>query len=156
MRTEIYHPLRSIPIDALFPTSFEVKPKAPTDWTIVLDSQATEPSEGTMYKTNDRSVYGRARDAAQIVTYQLPKEVLLWTSDKTVLDGSICTPYFFREGQWVTPESAAGGLQGTTRRWALEQKLCVEGSITLDSLQDGETVWLSNAVRGYFWAVFKK
>lgn len=155
MRTEIYHPLKSIPLTALFPTSFEVSLKSSTDWTIVLDSQATEPSEGTMYKTHDRSLYGRARTSAQIMTYQEPKEVLLWTRENTVLDGSFCTPYFFRGGQWVTPESAVGGLQGTTRRWALEQKLCVEGSIPIDSFQDGETVWLSNAVRGYFWAVFK-
>ncbi|KAM3425148.1 hypothetical protein BST61_g7107 [Cercospora zeina] len=156
MTTEIFHPLRSIPMESLFPKSFKVKPNTPIEWTIVLDSEPTEPSEGTMYKTNDRSSYGRARAAAQILTYQIPREVLLYTPGRVVLDGSICTPYFFRDGEWVTPEAAAGGLQGTTRRWALTKELCVEGNISIDSFQDGETVWLSNAVRGYFPAVFKK
>lgn len=156
MQTEIFHPLRSVPMEALFPTSFELHPKTPTEWTVVLDCEATEPSEGTMYKTNDRSAYGRARTAAQILTYQEPREVLLWSADSNILDGSICTPYFYRNGQWVTPEAAAGGLQGTTRRWALAKKLCVEGTVSLNSFTDGETVWLSNAVRGYFRAIFKK
>lgn len=154
MRTEIYHPLNSVPMEMLFPSSFDPKPTTQTEWTIVLDHEPTEPYEGTMYKTNDRQSYGRARAAAQIATYQVPKEVLLWTKDKCVLDGSICTPYFFRHGRWITPESSAGGLQGTTRRWALEQGLCVEGSISIDTFQEGEVVWLSNAVRGYFWAIF--
>jgi hypothetical protein len=155
MKTEIYHPLKSIPVESLFPTSFELHPQAPTQWTVCLDKQPTEPSEGTMFKTNDRSMYGRARMNAQIVNFQVPREVLLWTPEKEILDASICTPYFYRDGRWVTPEAAVGGLQGTTRRWALEKNLCSEGVIPVDSLRNGEIVWLSNAVRGYFYATFE-
>ncbi|CZT21148.1 uncharacterized protein RCC_07009 [Ramularia collo-cygni] len=155
-RTETYYPLKSIPIDSLFPPSLKVfPPEHKADWTIVLDSEPTQPAESTMFKTNDRSVYGRSRIDAGITSFAQPKEVLLFTPDRYVLDGSICTPYLFRNGQWVTPESSAGGLQGTTRRWALEQKLCVEGMIPIDSLQAGETVWLSNGVRGFFWARYE-
>lgn len=156
MTTEIYHPLKGVSMSALFPSTFDLpSDQQATDWTIVLDTEPTEPGEGTMFKTNDRSAYARSRAAAQIMTYMIPKEVLLYTSDKQILDASICTPYFHRKGRWVTPPAAAGGLQGTTRRWALENKLAHEDSIHIDSLVDGEVVWLSNAVRGYFWAIFR-
>lgn len=156
MTTEIYHPIKSVPMSSLFPTTFDVpsEQRMQTEWTIVLDTEPTEPGEGTMFKTNDRLSYGRARAAAQIATYMIPKEVLLYTPDKQILDGSICTPYFRRQGRWVTPSAATGGLQGTTRRWALENKLAVEDVVPIGTLEDGEVVWLSNAVRGYFWAIF--
>lgn len=151
MNTQIHHPLKSVPMSSLFPSSFNVPPEEDTEWCVLLDTQPTEPGEGTMFKTSDRCAYGRARGAAGIMDYMTPKEVLLYTPSQDILDGSICTPYFYREGRWVTPSSSAGGLQGTTRRWALENGLAVEGTIPIDSLVDGETVWLSNAVRGYFW-----
>lgn len=157
MRTEIYHPLKSIPMSALFPTTFDLpaEQRSKTEWSIVLDTEPTEACEGTMFKTSDRSTYARARAAAEIVNYMMPREVLLVDHDRKVIDGSICTPYFFRKGRWITPSSAAGGLQGTTRRWALENQLALEGDISIDTMVDGEIVWLSNAVRGYFWAIFK-
>lgn len=155
-KTEIYHPQKSIPLSSLFPPTFEVsRDSEKSDWTIVLDNEPTEPAESTMFKTHDRAVYGRSRIDAGIMDFARPKEVLLFNSENNVLDGSICTPYLFRNGQWVTPESSTGGLQGTTRRWALEQKLCVEGTIPVDSLQPGEIIWLSNGVRGFFWAVYE-
>ncbi|CAK3945034.1 aminodeoxychorismate lyase-like [Lecanosticta acicola] len=156
MSTEIYHPIKTIPMWSLFPATFDLPPeqRKDTEWTIVLDTEPTEPGESTMFKTNDRATYGRARAAADIMTFAVPKEVLLYTHEKHILDGSICTPYFYRRGRWVTPSSVAGGLQGTTRRWALENKLCVEDVVPIDTMVDGEIVWLSNAVRGYFWAVF--
>lgn len=157
MRTEIYFPLRPIPAEQLFPSSFgsPTEPWVVPEWTITLDSQPTEPSEGTMFKTHDRSAYGRARGSAEILTFQVPKEVLLYTSDGNVLDGSICTPYCYRDGVWVTPDASSGGLQGTTRRWALEKGLAVEAKVPINSFREGEIVWLSNAVRGYFPAIFE-
>lgn len=40
---------------------------------------------------------------------------------------------------------------GTTRRWALERGLCVEGRVDRGSVRWGEVVWLSNGVRGWGW-----
>jgi hypothetical protein len=155
VRTEIYHPLKSVPISSLFPATFDVPlDQRKTEWTIVLDTEPTEPAESTMFKTNDRASYGRARVDAGIMNFVQPREVLLYTPDNMILDGSICTPYFFRNGRWVTPESSAGGLQGTTRRWALEQGLCVEDNVPIDTMRHGEIVWVSNAVRGYFWCYY--
>ena len=90
---------------------------------------------------------------AGIPTLTTLKEVLLYNPDNEILDGSTSTPYFYRDGRWVTPASASGGLQGTTRRWALENGLCVEGTIDKDSVEIGEIVWFSNAVKGFFHGV---
>ncbi|EME46347.1 hypothetical protein DOTSEDRAFT_70369 [Dothistroma septosporum NZE10] len=156
-RTEIYHPLKSIPLAALFPTTFDLsaEQQSNTEWSILLDTEPTEACEGTMFKTSDRSTYARARASADIVNYTMPREVLLWDHDRKVIDGSICTPYFFRHNRWITPPSAAGGLQGTTRRWALENHLAFEDEISIDTMAHGEFVWLSNAVRGYFLATYQ-
>ncbi|EMC92484.1 hypothetical protein BAUCODRAFT_27759 [Baudoinia panamericana UAMH 10762] len=152
-------PTARVPIEYLFPKTFncpvtERLSNAP--WTIVLDSEPTEISSSTMYKTSDRMCYNRARAAAGITSYTQTKEVLLYSSDGGILDCSISTPYFFRNGRWVVPAASSGGLQGTTRRWSLEHGLCVEDSVGKDSLRDGEVIWLSNGARGYFPSLFVK
>ena len=138
---------------SLFPKGFSL-PSAEdqSSWTLYLDNEPTEISETTMYKTSDRTWYGRARAAAGIMTLTATEEVLLFNTEGNILDGSQTTPYFFRGGKWVTPTSAAGGQQGTTRRYALEHGFCVEDDVSKSSLRDGEHVWLSNAVQGFFWA----
>ena len=91
-----------------------------------LITNPPSPTEKTMFKTGDRTDYDRARIAANIIAVTSLKEVLLYTPNNHILDGSITTPYFFRGGQWVTPSSDCGGQQGTTRRWALEKGMAVE------------------------------
>ncbi|KAK4540371.1 hypothetical protein LTR36_009228 [Oleoguttula mirabilis] len=100
-----------------------------------------------MYKTNDRAPYDRARATAGIKSYPEPKEVLLYNMAHEILDGSLATPYFRRGERWITPASACGGLQGTSRRWALEKGLCIEGTVKTDELLDGEEMWLSNGAQ---------
>lgn len=144
-------------LHCFFPKSLDLPENAvaSTDWTVVLDYQATEANESTMFKTSDRSEQGRARSAAGITNLNSPKEVLLYDTNGSIIDGSNSTPYFYRNGRWVTPSSTSGGLQGTTRRWSLETGICFEEVIHKDSMQLGEVVWFSNAVRGYFWAVYQ-
>lgn len=67
------------------------------------------------------------------------------------MEGSITTPYFLRAGKWITPAASEGGNVGTTRRWALEMGLCVEGRVDRASVSRGEVVWLSNGVKGWGW-----
>lgn len=97
-------------------------------------------------------MYDYARQCASIQSYQDAKEVLLFNKENQIMDGSITTPYFFRKGQWVTPHADCGGQQGTTRRWALDQNLCVAGFIEKRSLRHNEIIWLSNGVKGFFTA----
>lgn len=143
------------PLSTLFPKRFYLPADGETSpWTIRLDNLPTEISETTMYKTSDRTWYGRARAAAGIMTLTATAEVLLYNTDDNILDGSQATPYFFRNGRWVTPTSASGGQQGTTRRYALEHGFAIEDDVPKSSIRNGECVWLSNAVQGFFWATF--
>lgn len=124
-------------------------------WTVVLDDRPTNADVYTEIKTSYRTAYNRARQSAGI-DLKSNKEVLLYNDNGEVMDGSITTAYFYRDNRWVTPES--GSLKGITRRFALETGLCSisKTAVTSDSLSDGETIWLSNAFRGFFTATFHK
>jgi branched-subunit amino acid aminotransferase/4-amino-4-deoxychorismate lyase len=94
---------------------------------VVIDHGKTSRSEYTHFKTTRRGVYDTARQRAGIRPGDL-REVLIVNRDNgCVMEGSISTPYFWRNGRWVTPpvpsqfssEEGSGGNDGTTRRWAL-------------------------------------
>ncbi|KAI1140366.1 aminotransferase [Hypoxylon sp. FL0543] len=129
--------------------------KDPT-YDILLDDQKTTKSEFTHHKTTLRGVYNGARKRARINPGD-KKEVLLVNDDGHIMEGSISTPYFWRNGQWVTPpvskefaaSQGSGGNDGTTRRWALERNLVIEQVVRSDSLVNGEECWISNGLRGF-------
>ncbi|KAK5117018.1 hypothetical protein LTR62_006739 [Meristemomyces frigidus] len=146
-------PTATLTNDQMFPSSLHIPATHlphTIPWRIRLDNLPTQPTHSTAYKTSDRSSYDRARTSAGITSLADKTEVLLFNPQGEIMDASISTPYFFREGKWVTPAAVCGGQQGTTRRWALETGLCVEAVVGKGSLCEGEVVWLSNAVRGYF------
>jgi len=149
-------PTSALSMDELFPATMggEKEDANNLDWVVFLDHDPCEVSASTMYKTWDRFYYDRARESTGITSFADKKEVLLFNTDGEILDASISTPYFFRGGKWVTPAAACGGQQGTTRRWSLEQHLCEEAVVEKNSMRDGEIIWLSNAVRGYYRARF--
>lgn len=64
-------------------------------------------------------------------------------------EGSLTSVYFARGGRWVTPPVDSGGQAGTTRRWALDEGLCVEEVVRREGVAEGEVVWVSNGVRGF-------
>jgi 4-amino-4-deoxychorismate lyase len=136
----------------LLPKSFDNSP-APV-WTVVLDTQPTEIDLYLGIKTSYRKAYDRARKDLGLDP-KSTTEVLLHDDKGDIVDGSITTAYFYRDSRWVTPRS--GGLEGTTRRFALETELCsmASSAVNKDSLRDGETIWLSNAFRGFFAATFR-
>ena len=99
-------------------------------------------------------MYDYARLSAGIQSFQDAKEVLLFNSDGEIMDASITTPYFYRNGEWVVPAVPCGGQMSVTRRWAVEQGLCTDGVVDVNSLRHDEIIWLSNAVKGFFTARF--
>ena len=123
-------------------------------WSAVLDDQPTETNLYTEIKTSHRTTYDRARESAGL-NLKSTTEVLLYNASGEVIDGSITTVYFYRDNKWVTPQ--CGGLEGVTRRFALSTGLCSIASpaVRSDSLRDGETLWLSNAFRGFFAATLR-
>ncbi|KAI6351371.1 hypothetical protein MCOR25_009977 [Pyricularia grisea] len=129
--------------------------KSPT-YKIVVDLDQTPPSEYTHYKTTKRDMYNSARQRMGIGATDTAEVLLVNTSDGSIMEGSLATPYFWRNGRWVTPpvptrfsREQGGGQDGTTRRWALERGLCVEESVEASSLVEGEECWISSGVRGF-------
>ncbi|KAI1186819.1 putative 4-amino-4-deoxychorismate protein [Nemania serpens] len=148
------HMSKDSPIDGRVPErNFEFE--------VVVDGQATTKSEFTHFKTTHRPMYDGARHRANILNAADKREVLLVNEDDgSIMEGSITTPYFWRNGRWVTPPvprefnmvQGSGGNSGTTRRWAIEKALVVEETVHADSLVDGEECWISNGVRGFIHA----
>lgn len=103
-------------------------PKRTPEYEVLLDPAATARSEYTHYKTTKRDMYDSARERAKI-SHTDVKEVLVHLDNGEIMEGTITTPYFWRNDRWVTPPVAAefhrnegsGGQNGTTRRWALER-----------------------------------
>ncbi|KAI0206853.1 putative 4-amino-4-deoxychorismate protein [Astrocystis sublimbata] len=133
-------------------------PERDVRFEVLVDGQPTAKSEFTHFKTTHRPMYDAARERAGLLNYTDDKEVLLVNSDNgSIMEGSITTPYFWRNGRWVTPpipenfkvSQGSGGNYGTTRRWALERHLVVEEDVHVASLIDGEEIWLSNGLKGF-------
>lgn len=117
---------------------------------VVLDIEPIRPSLFTTHKTSARIPYESARERANISKVTADHgEVLLFNPSKEIMEASTSTPYFYRNGRWVTPPLSSGGNAGVTRRVALENGLCAEEIVKVESLCDGETVWISNGVRGF-------
>jgi 4-amino-4-deoxychorismate lyase len=119
-------------------------------YTIRLDSEVTTQSPHTSLKTTHRPYYDSAR-VRHIKS--MSEEVLLQNTDGEFTEGSMTTPYFYRNGRWITPpvQLGTGGQRGTTRRWAIEKKLCTEDAVRTESVTAGERVWVSSGVQGFRW-----
>lgn len=106
----------------------------------------------TIHKTSNRNQYDTVRCLLPPSSASdLPSEIILVNDQGNIIEGSITTPYFHRNGEWVTPVASLGGNLGTTRRFAIQHGLCSEGFVHKDSVQVGEAVVLSNGVRGWGW-----
>jgi hypothetical protein len=163
----------------------EMIPTKSPVYDVLVDDPQTARSEHTHFKTTKRAAYEAARQRAQINPPDRKEVLIVNEATGAVMEGSTTTPYFWRDGRWVTPavsreyslEEGSGGQSGTSRRWALERYvdrvgtestateffrwltkhrgLAVEGTILADSLVDGEECWLSNGVRGFFFGRVK-
>jgi branched-subunit amino acid aminotransferase/4-amino-4-deoxychorismate lyase len=125
-------------------------------WTVMIDPEKTQPSSFTTYKTTRRDFYTNARDRVGIKSMTEPNEVLIISNtDDGIMEGSLTSVFFWRNGNWVTPPVASGGQAGTTRRWYLEKGFCKEEPVNIKTLVDGEECWISNGVRGLVWGKIK-
>ena len=75
----------------------------------------------------------------------------MWNADGEVMEGSLTNVYFERGGRWVTPPLSSGCQAGTVRRYLLEKGMVVEEAVKMAEVALGETILLSNGVRG-IWA----
>lgn len=149
----------AVPLSSLFPTSLyslvdRSVPRSAPNFRVFVSSEPTKPSLFTKHKTSRRKHYDslRAKLPSKKDHAGFP-EVLLFNCRNEIMEGSICTPYFLRDGHWITPDVRCGGNVGTTRRYALEHGLCKESIVMRDSVRVGEMVVLSNGVRGFGWGI---
>ncbi|KAK3901478.1 aminotransferase [Staphylotrichum tortipilum] len=151
------------PSDETEESQSQDSPSKTPAWEVLLDSGRTARSEYTHFKTTVRAAYDGARQRRGIALPDQKEVLIVNEADGVVMEGSITTPYFWRGGRWVTPavskefsrEGGSGGQNGTSRRWALERGVAVEETVLAESLVDGEECWLSNGVRGFFFARVK-
>lgn len=124
-------------LENLFPVRLPPpdEPLAPGDprlsppFTVVLDKDITSRSEFTHFKTTKRAMYDAARQRARITPTDDKEVLIINEEDQSIMEGSTTTPYFWRNGRWVTPPvpsrfswtDGSGGQDGTSRRWALER-----------------------------------
>ncbi|KAM0557241.1 hypothetical protein ACHAPJ_005505 [Fusarium lateritium] len=157
-----------VPLQNLLPTRLpspssaaqDDEPQKVANFTLLVDQASTARSEYTHFKTTKRAMYDAARQRAGIGLAD-PAEVLIINQDDgSVMEGTITTPYFWRDGRWVTPPVAAqfswdegnGGQDGTSRRWALQRGIASEQAVNANFLVHGEECWISNGVRGFISA----
>ncbi|KAK1978449.1 aminodeoxychorismate lyase [Colletotrichum cereale] len=155
----------AVPLENLFPgrlpppgsTQQAGDPSEGSPVEVVIDKTETPQSEYTHYKTTKRAMYDTARDRESIAPTDRKEVLLVNSKDGNIMEGSLTTPFFWRNDRWVTPPvsvkyspgNGSGGQDGTTRRWALERHLAVEEEVKADSVVDGEPCWISNGVRGF-------
>lgn len=128
---------RDLPLANLLPSRFPApgqdpgpdEPQREPCYRLVVDEASIARSEFTHFKTTRRDMYDEARQRASIAPGQAKEVLLVNRDDGSVMEGSITTPYLWRDGKWVTPpvsarftrDQGSGGQNGTTRRWALER-----------------------------------
>ncbi|KAG9185677.1 4-amino-4-deoxychorismate lyase [Alternaria panax] len=65
-------------------------------------------------------------------------------------EGELRKPFAGRWGHSTrSAKVGAGGQRGTSRRWALGSGYCMEEPVSIETVEVGEGVWVSNGVRGF-------
>ena len=160
--------IKAIPAASLFPNTLSeivdtYSIHATPTFRLFVSPKPSLPSLFTKHKTTQRATYDDVRlslvPLSQNVQREgsaLPVEVLLVNASDEIMEGSITSAFFYRGGQWITPSARCGGNLGTTRQYALDNGLCIEGIVARSSLTVGEPVILSNGVRGFGWGKFEQ
>ena len=145
---------------SLFPKSLSdvISFDSPATFHIFIATIPITPSPFTRHKTTSRAQYDNARvmsltKQSEGESASLLIELLLYNGMGEIMEGSITTPYFSRDGQWITPSAECGGNLGTTRQYALDNGLCTEGIVERSSVLVGEKIVLSNGVKGFGWGI---
>ena len=121
---------------------------------VQVSSHSTSATTFTRHKTSHRIPYNDARSSLckplDASTPPYEREVLLYNPLGEVTEASLSTPYFYRSGRWITPLLICGGCISVSRRLILELELVGEDVVRVEELEEGEIIWLSNAVRGWW------
>ena len=160
--------IAAVPHACLFPKTFsdlisQSDLGCPPTFRVLISPIHITPCFFTRHKTTSRSKYDNIRSKTVPVVQTvadvldpLPIEILLFNKLGQVMEGTITTPFFYRGGRWITPAKECGGNIGTTRQYALDRRLCMEGVVEIADVKVGEKVILSNGVRGFGWGAVEE
>ena len=131
-------------------------------WCVFITFDKVIPNLFTQHKTSKRDVYERALALLPKLRVDyihngvlLQPEILIVNERWEIMEGCRFTPYFWREGKWITPSISCGGNLGTTRQWALNKGLCEPGLVKGGSVKYEEVIVLSNGARGFQSGIVK-
>ena len=100
-----------------------------------------------VHKTTDRAHYRRRYDRALGAGAD---EAVLVNGRGEVTEGTRTSVWALRDGRWLTPPLASGGLAGVMRGHLLDSRAdCAESVLTPDLLRQSDALALSNALRGW-------
>ncbi len=107
--------------------------------------EAVDPENVFLYhKTTERRVYEQAR-----ATDPAAEEVILWNNRGELTETRIANLVVYLDGQWLTPPTDCGLLDGTYRRHLLQRGLIREQVIPVEKLGTCRAVFAINSVRGW-------
>jgi len=96
------------------------------------------------HKTTNRSVYENAMDAA---ADQGCDDVLLWNERGEITESCRANILIDINGRRITPPLSSGLLNGIGRQVLLDLGTIEEQLITVDMLEQADSIWLVNSVR---------
>jgi len=113
---------------------------------------ASGPLEGHTYflrhKTSRRGLYER-------FAQEKPSggQVILYTQEGFLTEGTTANLYLLMNGQWLTPPASLPLLKGCFRERLLQKKEVKEALLTLEDLKKAQSLAFSNDVRGWMVGV---
>lgn len=123
------------------------------EWGIYLDKRPIEPTLFTTLKTTNRGCYNEAR---KILTSKIDKhptgykknEILLLNTDEDIMEGSITSVIFEKDGRFFTPPISTGCLFSIMRYYLIKKCFVTEQIISKDKLQEYQSIYICNGVMG--------
>jgi 4-amino-4-deoxychorismate lyase len=124
---------------------------------VYIDRRPTQPFLFTTNKSTYRTHWSLASERLNIPCNLTFERVSFLATNPIgeVMDGGYDTVYFWRfdersgEWGWVVPAKECGGSLGVTRRWAVRNAGVGEKIVRVESLREGEEVWLSSGSWGF-------
>lgn len=113
---------------------------------VIFSAKQTDPGDVYLYhKTTERDLYTCERDKAIESGFH---EILFTNTQGEVTEGSVTNIFIERNGRLLTPPIRSGLLDGTFRRFLVNQGKAVEKMLTRDDVLRAEAVYVGNSVRG--------
>ena len=140
-------------VDGKIKVQFSEFVDLPDPYRVCLAQKAVNSRNYFLYhKSTNRSVYENAMHTAK---KQGCDDVLLWNERGEVTESSRANILIDINGRRITPPLSSGLLNGIGRQAMLDLGIIEEQVITLDMLDQADTIWLVNSVRDRWQVVLK-